>query len=66
MDEMHTMTVETDDEHEVVFACDDAICGRRVRLGRTGGFEVLERGDFTARHAGATGPLTIGAALGGG
>ena len=66
VDETHTMTVETDDEREVIFACDDPLCGRRVRLGRTGGFEILEQGDFDARHAGATGPLTIGAGLGGG
>lgn len=66
MHQSHEMTIETDDEHEVVFACTDAVCGRRVRLGRTGGFEVLDQGDFLVRHSGATGPLAISADLGGG
>jgi hypothetical protein len=59
MDE-HAMTAESTRAGEVIFTC-AAGCGRRVAVGH-GRMEVLERGDFFARHVGSMAPddLQIG------
>ena len=59
MDE-HAMTAESSRPGEVIFTC-AAGCGRQVAV-RSGSMEVLERGDFYARHVGSMAPddLQIG------
>lgn len=55
----HTMTTEADNGDELLLACPVAACGRRVVLRRSGGFLVLDRGDFYATHSGGTIGITV-------
>ena len=63
MDE-HRMTVEADNGDEVLLVCPRPACGRRVVVRRSGGFVVLDRGDFFATHAGGSAGLAVSAGLG--
>jgi len=60
----HRMTIEDDDGRDIVFACAETGCGRRVVFRRSGGMAVLDRGDFFAQHFGGSEGLQIGADLG--
>ena len=60
MSTRHRMVVEDDDGRDVVLACPEAGCGRRVVLRRSGGLAVIDRGDPTALHSGGTPGLAMG------
>ncbi|HEX6578814.1 MAG TPA: hypothetical protein VF082_10630 [Jiangellaceae bacterium] len=57
--EMHRLTMEADNGHEVLFACSVESCGRRLVVKRSGDLVVLDRGDFFAHHAGGTPGLEL-------
>ena len=58
----HTMTIEAENTDELLLACDEEACGRRVVIKRSGGFVVLDKGDFFATHSGGRGlTLEVGA-----
>jgi len=59
MDAVHVLNVESDNGHEILFVCPETECQRRLVLKRSGGMVVIDRGDFYARHVGATGPLSM-------
>ncbi len=59
MSEVHAMSIEDDDGDDIIFVCREEDCGRRVMMRRSGGFVVLQRGDFFARHSGSN----VGAAI---
>ncbi len=52
MDRQHRMTIEADNGDEILFACTDDRCGRRLVVRRSGGLVVLDRGDAMAAHSG--------------
>jgi hypothetical protein len=62
--EMHRLTMEADNGHEVLFACSVESCGRRLVVKRSGDLVVLDRGDFFAHHTGGTPGLELSLALG--
>jgi hypothetical protein len=55
----HRMMLEEDNGAELLFVCPHDGCGRRLVLKRSGGFTVLDRGDFFALHYGGTSALEI-------
>jgi hypothetical protein len=58
----HSMTIEAENAEELLFACDVEVCGRRVVMKRSGGYVVLNKGDFFATHSGGRGlTLEVGA-----
>lgn len=59
MDELHELTIESDDGTDVLFACPVEGCGRRVVVRRSGQLIVLDKGDFYALHVGGTSGLEI-------
>ena len=61
--EMHRLTMEADNSHEVLFACSVESCGRRLVVKRSGDIVVLNRGDFFAHHAGGTPGLELSVAV---
>jgi hypothetical protein len=63
MDSVHRMTVHADNGNEILLACPEAGCGRRVVLKRSGGMVVLDRGDFFAIHSGGTEGLHLHSGL---
>jgi len=60
---IHQLTAEADNGDEIVFACHEPDCGRRLVLKRSGGLVVLDRGDFFARHVGGSDGVTISTAI---
>ena len=60
MNSLHRLTIEADNGAQVLFACPEAGCGRRVVVSRSGELTVLDRGDFFAFHAGGSDGLEIG------
>lgn len=57
MAEIHQLHVEADDGDEVLFACHQPGCARRVVVKRSGGLTVVQQGDFYAHHVGGSGPF---------
>jgi hypothetical protein len=56
----HEMVCEAQTDAEALFVCMDEACGRRVVVGKVPPrLTVIDRGDFSARHAGAAGGLAI-------
>jgi hypothetical protein len=56
----HEMTCEAETASEVLFACTDEACGRRVVVGKSRPrLTVIDRGDFSARHAGSLGGVAF-------
>lgn len=55
----HHMNLEAGNGDEVLLACPEPGCGRRVVLQRGGRIVVLARGDFFALHSGGRGDLEI-------
>jgi hypothetical protein len=62
MDRVHRMDIEADNGDEILLSCPLGTCGRRVVVKRSGGFLVLDQGDFFATHAGGTGLAITGLA----
>ncbi|MEU4688892.1 hypothetical protein [Actinoplanes sp. NPDC023714] len=57
---LHTMVCEAENATEVLFACTDAACGRRVVVGKARPrLTVIDQGDFGARHVGSLGGITV-------
>jgi hypothetical protein len=56
----HEMVCEAETAAEVLFVCADEACGRRVVVGKfRPRLTVIDRGDFSARHAGSLGGVVI-------
>jgi hypothetical protein len=56
----HEMVCEAETPAEALFVCTDAMCGRRVVVGKSRpSLTVLDRGDFAARHTGGTGGVAM-------
>ena len=56
----HEMACEAETPSEVLFVCTDEACGRRVVVGKSRpGLTVIDRGDFSVRHAGSLGGVTL-------
>ncbi len=55
----HRMHLESDDGDGLLFRCPEDGCGRTVVIRRSGGFEVIVRGDFFASHTGAKGSVAL-------
>jgi hypothetical protein len=54
------MVCEAQTAAEALFVCMDEGCGRRVVVGKAPPrLTVIDRGDFSVRHAGSTGGLAI-------
>jgi len=60
---VHRMIAEQDNGAEILFACPEQGCGRRLVFRRPVGLVVLDAGDRSVRHAGGTGP--VGVSVGG-
>jgi hypothetical protein len=60
---LHVMDVVTPYPGEAVFTCTEESCGRQVVV-RPGSLVVLQRGEFYARHVGATGGVSLRGSLG--
>ena len=59
MDPVHRMTIHADNGDEILLACPETGCGRRLVVKRSGGMVVLDRGDFFAIHSGGTEDLRL-------
>lgn len=59
MDPTHRMSIEADNGDEILLACPDRACGRRVVVKRSGGLVVLDQGNFYATHYGGSIGLSI-------
>ena len=56
----HQMACEAETSSEVLFVCLDETCGRRVVVGKSRPrLTVIDRGDFSVRHAGSLGGLVL-------
>jgi hypothetical protein len=56
----HEMACEAETASEVLFVCLDESCGRRVVVGKSRPrLTVIDRGDFSVRHAGSLGGVTL-------
>ena len=56
----HEMLCEAETPSEVLFVCTDEACGRRVVVGKSRPrLTVIDRGDFSVRHAGSLGGVAI-------
>jgi hypothetical protein len=56
----HEMVCEAELPTEALFVCTDAMCGRRVVVGKSKPrLTVIDKGDFTARHVGGTGGIAM-------
>ena len=53
----HWMEVDDQTEDAVVLSCPEQGCGRRVVIGGDAGYQVIDKGDFYARHVGGVGPV---------
>ncbi len=57
---IHQMVCEAETSSEALFVCMDEACGRRVVVGKSRpGLTVIDRGDFSARHAGSLGGVAL-------
>ena len=59
MSDRHRMDLIGDDGDGLVFECPEDGCGRTVIVRRSGGFDVVKRGDFFASHVGAKGSVAL-------
>lgn len=60
----HEMTCEAETPSEVLFVCTDETCGRRVVVGKSRPrLAVIDRGDFSVRHAGSLGGVAVEVAV---
>ena len=58
--ESHEMACEAETASEVLFVCLDETCGRRVVVGKSRPrLTVIDRGDFSVRHAGSLGGVAL-------
>jgi hypothetical protein len=56
------MVCEAETSSEALFVCTDELCGRRVVVGKSRPrLTVIDRGDFSARHAGSLGGVALDA-----
>jgi hypothetical protein len=56
----HEMVCEAELPTEALFVCTDAMCGRRVVVGKVPPrLTVIDKGDFAVRHVGGTGGITM-------
>lgn len=56
----HEMVCDAETAAEVLFVCTDEACGRRVVVGKgRPGLVVIDRGDFSIRHTGSLGGVSI-------
>jgi hypothetical protein len=56
------MACEAETSSEALFVCMDEACGRRVVVGKSRPrLTVIDRGDFSVRHAGSLGGVAIDA-----
>ena len=56
----HEMACEAETASEVLFVCLDESCGRRVVVGKSRPrLTVIDRGDFSVRHAGSLGGIAM-------
>jgi hypothetical protein len=56
----HEMTCEAETSSEALLVCADEACGRRVVVGKSQPrLTVIDRGDFSARHAGSLGGVAF-------
>jgi hypothetical protein len=56
----HEMRCEAETPAEALFVCKDQVCGRRVVVGKSRPrLTVIDRGDFSVRHAGSLGGVAI-------
>ena len=56
----HQMACEAETSSEVLFVCLDESCGRRVVVGKSRPrLTVIDRGDFSVRHAGSLGGVAM-------
>jgi hypothetical protein len=54
------MACEAETPSEALFVCVDEACGRRVVVGKSRPrLTVIDRGDFSARHAGSLGGVAF-------
>ena len=54
----HEMVCQAETFSEALFVCTDEACGRRVVVGKSPPrLTVIDRGDFSVRHAGSLGGL---------
>jgi hypothetical protein len=59
--ESHEMTCEAETASEVLFACTDEACRRRVVVGKSRPrLTVIDPGDFSVRHVGSLGGVAVG------
>jgi hypothetical protein len=63
MNTSHRLMIEADNGDEVLFVCPVEGCQRRLVVKRSGGFVVLDAGDFFAFHTGCTDGLRISASI---
>jgi hypothetical protein len=55
----HRMALEASNGEELLFACTEESCGRRVVLDRRGDVVVIDHGEFFASHEGTVGPISL-------
>jgi hypothetical protein len=56
----HQMVCEAETASETLFVCQEEACGRRVVVGKSRPrLVVIDRGDFSARHAGSLGGVAF-------
>jgi len=56
----HEMACEGETSSEALFVCVDEACGRRVVVGKSRPrLMVIDRGDFSVRHAGSLGGMAF-------
>ncbi len=56
----HEMICEAQTPSEALFVCMDEACGRRVVVGKSQPrLTVIDRGDFSVRHAGSLGGVAF-------
>jgi hypothetical protein len=56
----HEMVCEAETSSEALFVCMDEACGRRVVVGKSRPrLTVIDRGDFSVRHAGSLGGVAL-------
>jgi hypothetical protein len=56
----HEMACEAETSSEALFVCMEERCGRRVVVGKSRPrLTVIDRGDFSARHAGSLGGVAF-------
>ena len=60
LESTHEMVCEAETSSEALFVCTDEACGRRLVVGKSRPrLTVIDRGDFSVRHVGSLGALTM-------